>query len=327
MTSDNLQQQLIKYLADAHSIEEQAIQQLKKAPGIAGDPKLEAAFSEHLVETERHEALTRERLETLGASPSTFKDLVMKAGGEGFVWFARLEPDSTGKLVAHAYSYEALELGSYEMLLRVALRAGDHETARMAREIRDDERRMLERLGASFDESTAAALREVDPDDLQGQLVKYLADAHAIENQAIGLLENGPKLVDEPVLEKLFAEHLIETREQQRLVAERLEALGGKPSKLKDIAMKVGAMNWGGFFGMHPDTVGKLNVFAFAFEHLEMGGYEQLKRVAERAGDTETAHLAQRILEEERATAGKLEAAFDRTAEASLEAVGAETTA
>src|SRR4051794_27420197 len=146
MPADNLQEQLIKYLADAHSIEEQALQQMKKAPGLANGPGLTAAFEEHLAETERHEALTRERLEQLGASPSRFKDLVMKAGGEGFVWFARSQPDTTGKLVAHGYSYEALELGSYEMLLRVAMRAGDHETARIAREIRDEERRMMERL-------------------------------------------------------------------------------------------------------------------------------------------------------------------------------------
>jgi len=254
MPSDNLQQQLIKYLADAHSIEEQALQQLKKAPDIAGDPRLETVFREHLAETERHEKLTRERLEALGASPSSFKDLVMKVGGEGFVWFAKSQPDSTGKLVNHAYSYEALELGSYEMLLRVALHAGDHETVRIAREIRDDERNMRDRLGAAFDESVATSLREQDPSDLEKQLVKYLADAHAIENQAIGLLEKGPKFIDVPELEQLFAQHLVETRDHQRLVEQRLEAHGGSPSKLKDVAMKAGALNWGGFFAAHPDT-------------------------------------------------------------------------
>src|SRR3954470_3149145 len=238
MTSDNLQQQLIKYLADAHSIEEQALQQLKKAPDIAGDEKIAAAFRDHLAETERHEAQTRERLEALGASPSTFKDLVMKAGGEGFVWFARGQPDSTGRLVNRPSPYEALELGSYEMLLRVAMRAGDHETARIAREIRDDERGMRDRLGASFDESVAASLREQDPDDLEQQLVKYLTDAHAIENQAIGLLENGPKIVEVYELEQVMAQHLVETREHQRLIEARLEAHGASPSKLKDIAMK-----------------------------------------------------------------------------------------
>ncbi|MCW2967056.1 MAG: hypothetical protein JWM71_828, partial [Solirubrobacteraceae bacterium] len=233
------------------------------------------------------------------------------------------QPDTTGKLVAHGYSYEALELASYELLLRVALRAGDHETARIAREIRDDEARMRDRLGASFDESVATSLRELSDDDITKHLVDYLTDAHAIENQAIGLLTNGPKLVDDEPLARLFEEHLAETREHQRLIEERLEAHGESPSKLKDLAMKAGAINWGTFFGAQPDTVGKLNAFAYAFEHLEIGGYEQLKRVAQRAGDAETAAVAERILTEERAAAEKLAAQFDRTAEESLKAVGA----
>jgi ferritin-like metal-binding protein YciE len=78
--------------------------------------------------------------------------------------------------------------------------------------------------------------------------------------------------------------------------------------------MKAGSINWGTFFKGHPDTPGKLAAFAYAFEHLEIGGYEQL----ERAGDAETAAVAERILAEERAVAEKLTAAFDRAAELAL---------
>src|SRR5689334_19669270 len=129
MASDDLDDQLDKYLADAHSIEEQAVAQLKTAPDIAGEPGLADAFREHLEETERHERLVRERLEARGAKPSKLKDIVMALGGKGFVLFARSQPDTPGKLTFHAYSYEALEQGSYEMLARVARRAGDEETA------------------------------------------------------------------------------------------------------------------------------------------------------------------------------------------------------
>jgi len=72
----------------------------------------------------------------------------------------------------------------------------------------------------------------------------------------------------------------------------------------------------------HPDTPGKLACFAYAFEHLEIAGYEELKRVAERAGDQETVALAERILGEERAASERLYAACDRAVEASLQAVG-----
>ena len=49
--------------------------------------------------------------------------------------------------------------------------------------------------------------------------------------------------------------------------------------------MRLGALNWNTFFRAHPDTPGKLAAFAYAFEHLEIGGHEQLKRVALRAGE------------------------------------------
>lgn len=318
MSADTASDQLISYLADAHSIEEQALQQMKQAPQLANSPELARAFEEHLVETERHEQLTRERLEQLGASPSKFKDLVMKAGGQGFVWFAKSQPDTTGKLVAHGYSYEALELASYELLLRVALHVGDHDTAKIAREIRDDEARMRDRIGSLFDSSVETSLRELGAEELERHLLGYLTDAHAIENQAIKLLENGPELAGDAPLGALFREHLAETRRHERLICERLEAHGDSPSKLKDVAMRMGGLTWGTFLGVQPDTVGKLNAFAYAFEHLEMGGYEQLKRVAARAGDGETARVAETILAEERAAAEQLAAQFDRTAELSL---------
>jgi ferritin-like metal-binding protein YciE len=70
------------------------------------------------------------------------------------------------------------------------------------------------------------------------------------------------------------------------------------------------------------DTPGKLACFACAFEHLEIAGYEELKRVAERAGDRETVAPAERIAGEERAAAEKLYGLFDRAVDASLDAVG-----
>jgi ferritin-like metal-binding protein YciE len=317
-----LDEQLTKYLTDAHSIEVQALAQLRKAPDVAGSPELAQALREHLVETEGHERTTRELLEARGASPSKVKDVVMGIGGKGFLLFARLQPDTPGKLLAHALSYEGLETASYELLARVARRADEQDVAEAAERIRDEERAMIERLQLTLEPTVTAALDEHPRDDLPTLIRKYLADAHAIEEQAIALLERAPKLVEEAELETVFADHLAETRDHAELVQERLHALGDDPSSLKDAAMRLGALNWGTFFQGHPDTPGKLTAFAYAFEYLEIGGYEQLKRVAERAGDSETAQLAERILEEERAAATKLAGSFDVAAAASLRAVG-----
>jgi ferritin-like metal-binding protein YciE len=314
--------QLTKYLTDAHSIEEQALAQLRKAPEIAGDPQLADVFRTHLTETEGHERTIRELLEARDASTSRVKDTIMALGGKGFLLFARLQPDTPGKLTAHALSYEGLESASYELLLRVAERAGEDDVAEAARRIRDEERAMIVRLEASFDRSVDASLREVGRDDLGKQLRKYLADAHAIEEQAIKLLERAPDISGAPTLDRIYEDHLAETRDHGEMVAERLEALGGDPSSVKDAALRLGALNWGAFFQAHPDTPGKLAAFAYAFEHLEIGGYEQLRRVAVKANDTATAELAERILQQEREAAGRIAGAFDEAARAALEAQG-----
>ena len=176
----DIQEQLTKYLTDAHSIEAQALAQLRRAPAAADDPELARIFEEHLAETEQHERLVRARLDAHDASPATLKELVMRLGGVGFLLFAKLQPDTPGKLTAHAYSYEHLELAGYELLGRVARAADDPDTAEMAERIGAQEEAMGERLAGSFDRAVDASLREVGADDMEERLRKYLADAHAI---------------------------------------------------------------------------------------------------------------------------------------------------
>jgi ferritin-like metal-binding protein YciE len=322
MPDHDLQEQVVKYLTDAHSIEEQALPQMKAAPGIAKDDRLAQIFRDHHMETERHERLVRERLDALGESPSRLKDSVMKAGGAGFALFAKSQPDSPGKLVTHALSYERLEFASYELLVRVAERAGDPQTADVARRIRDEEKGMADRLENCFDASVDASLAEKDADDLEEELVKYLGDAHALEAQAIQLLELGPRMAGDPSLTKIYADHLEESRSHETIVAARLEQHGASPSKLKDAALRLGALNWGAFFRAQPDTPGKLAAFVHAYEHLEIGGYEQLRRVASRAGDEETVRVVDEILVQERSAAAMVAANFDAAVDASLRAQG-----
>ncbi|TMK70615.1 MAG: DUF892 family protein, partial [Actinobacteria bacterium] len=265
MSDRDLQEQLTKYLTDVHSIEEQALVQLRRAPEIAGDPEISEAFSQHLHETERQEERIRELLAAADAKPSMAKDVAGKAGGMGMLLFAKFQPDTPGKLVAHAYSYEHMELAAYELLRRAAERAGQPEVVSAARHIGDEERRMAGRLESVFDRAVEASLREVDPDDLTEQLRKYLADAHAIEMQAIQMLERAPKITEPESLAQLYEEHLDETRGHERRVSERLEAIGGSTSLLTDAGMRLGALNWGGFFQAQPDTPAKLAGFAYAF--------------------------------------------------------------
>jgi len=316
--AETIHGQVADYVADAHSIEEQALAQLRSAPDLAGSKTLAKAYRDHLAETEEHERITRRLLEERGGTQA-LKDTIMKLGGKGFVLFARANPDTPGKLLAHSLSYEALEEASYALLAIVADRAGDSEVVDAARRIERDELAMRERLAACFDESVEASLRDVAPKDLDEQLARYLGDAHAIEEQAIGLLERAADRGDGD-LSTAYRDHLAETRNQSGLIESRLDALGRDPSTLKDALMRVGAINWAMFFEAHPDTPGKLAAFAYAFEYLEIGGYEQLKRVAERAGDADTVAVVERILAEERAAAARLYQLFPQAAALALAA-------
>ena len=316
--AETLDGKLTKHLTDVHSIEVQALRQLRTAPSIAGDEQLANDFAEHLSETEDHERLVRERLAARDAEPSTVKDLIARAGGAGMMLFARSQPDTPGKLTAHAYSYEHLELAAHDLLSQMAERAGDQETARVAASIREQEGAMGGRLAAGFDRAVEASLRAKDADDMEDELTSYLADAHAIESQAAELLKRGAAIAGESELAKVFTDHLAETRGHQAVVEARLDEHEGGPSRLKDAAMRLGALNLGGFFAAQPDTPAKLAGFAFAFEHLEIAAYEQLKRVAERAGDGETARVSERVLADERAAASAVRAQFGRALDASL---------
>jgi ferritin-like metal-binding protein YciE len=318
MPDHSLAEQVTKYLTDIHSIEEQALAQLRLAPRVAGDAELKRIFAEHLRETEEQERLVRSQLDERGAKPSAVKDVAGRVGGWGMILFARVNPDTPGKLAMHAYSYEHMELAAYELMRRVAERAGDEPVRAMAERIGAQERAMADRIASNWDRAVEASLHEKGSEDIEKDLVKYLRDAHALEAQALQLLESGPQIAGVDALAQVFREHLEQTREHQRLIDERLAAHDAGPSRFQAGALRAGALNLGTFFKAQPDTPAKLAGFAYAFEAVESGAYELLMRTARRAGDEATATVAERILAEERMAAERVAATWDAAVDASL---------
>jgi ferritin-like metal-binding protein YciE len=313
--------QLNIYLQDLYAIELQALEQVKRAPKIAGDPEIAAAFTDHIRETKRHRVYVEDRLKARAWRSVPQKDIAAKMTGVGMALFARFQPDTPGKLVVHAYSYERMEMAAYDLLGRLAEHVGDRDTVLTARMIEKDERAMAERLAANFDRAVDASLRELDADDLGKQLDKYLADAHGIEQQATKLLEKAPKLAGADELATAFEEHLVQTRHHSELIESRLRARDASRSVVKDAALRLGALNLGMFLGAQADTPPKLAAFAYAFEHLEIGSYELLKRVAARVEDAETIAAADEILLQERAAAARIHDLFEHALEATLEEI------
>ena len=309
-----------EYLRDIHALEEQSLEQLRSAPDIAGEAALSTALRDHLRETEEHERIVRRLLESRDEGRSPVKDAIMRVGGEGFVQFARAQPDTPGKLATHALSYEALEWAAYDLLEQLATRAGDHDVADAARAIRDQEESMMRRIESLFDGTASASMQRRSDQPLEKQLTVYLADAHALEAQSIQLLQSGLRMTGDVGCRDLLDAHLAADRRHQEMLEQRLDALGGSPSAFKDAALRVGAVSWAAFFRALPDTAAHFTAFLYAVQYLEIGGYEQLRRVAERAGDVATDEMAQSILREERAAAQSLTRCLEQSVSLSVNA-------
>lgn len=280
---------------------------------------LAADFRQHHGETEQQAAMVRERLEAHGGSPSAVKDAVMKLGGKGFLLFARMMPETPGRLAAHAYSYEAMEWAGYEMLRRFADRADDPQTVETAGAIAAQERAMMERLERGFDAAENASHRDLSLDKAVEHVPKHLAEAHALESQGERLLKKSEEIAGDAQLTALYDEGLESTRRHLKRLEARLNSLRKKPSLVEDAALAVGGLNWSYFFQAQSDTAAKLAAFVYAVQHLKIAGYELLRRSAGRAGDGETQALCEEILAEERGYVERLAGSFDIAAQATLE--------
>lgn len=152
-------------------------------------------------------------------------------------------------------------------------------------------------------------------DKLERELVKYLSEAHAMEKQALLLLDRGADIVGDEEIARIYRAHRLQTQEHERYIAERLQAHGESPSKTKDMAMQAGALGISLVAQAAPDTPVRLATTAFAFEHMEIAAYRMIERLARRAGDEETVAAVSRILEEEEAAAELVAGTIDRTLE------------
>ena len=142
---------LVTYLQDAHAMEEKSLQTLEAAVAVAGDPQLESLYQGHIAETQRHLELLKERLETHDASRSLLKDIGGRLAAVGVGAGLVAQPDTPAKLLAFAYAFEHFEIAMYELLKRIAERAGEPDAVEMADKILVNERQAAEKLAASYD--------------------------------------------------------------------------------------------------------------------------------------------------------------------------------
>jgi ferritin-like metal-binding protein YciE len=154
--------QLVKHLDEAYAMEQSVLRMLDGMIRTTDDPQIKQDLQNHRRETELHASRLKDRLEAHGESPS----LVREAGGmigalmKGVLDATRSE--KAGRNARDGYATEHMEIASYQLLERVATRAGDEETTAVARQNRQDEEAMAKKIDQTWDKVVGLTFNEQD---------------------------------------------------------------------------------------------------------------------------------------------------------------------
>src|SRR5215210_6917575 len=151
MANDNLQKKLVEYVDDAYAMEQNVSTMLTSMISTTDDPEITDMLEHHKQQTEEHARRLRERLDAMGAGTSTTKAV----GGLGAALFKGVgdmaRTDKPGKNARDGYMTEHMEIAAYQLLERLADRAGDQQTAEVARQNRADEEAMARKIDSNWD--------------------------------------------------------------------------------------------------------------------------------------------------------------------------------
>ncbi|MCW2955327.1 MAG: uncharacterized protein JWO69_196, partial [Thermoleophilia bacterium] len=151
MDSEKLEKKLVDYIQDAHAMESDVYMMLGSMIQTTEDPEIKQQLEEHRTETKGHQNLMEECLRSHDASPSMRKETQTMVGAitKGVVDAVR--SDKPGKNARDGFVTEHMEIAAYELLERLAMRAGDLKTAEAARSIKAEEVAMAEKIDANWD--------------------------------------------------------------------------------------------------------------------------------------------------------------------------------
>src|ERR671920_2314484 len=160
MAEDKLNEKLADYIEDAHAMEQNDLKMIDSMISTTDDPQVKEMLENHRSETEEHERRLRERLDAVGRGTSARKQAqavgaaLLKSVGD------KARGDQAGKNARDGYMAEHMEIAAYQLLERLAEKAGDQETADAARQNRSDEEEMARRIDQSWDRTLDLTLEE-----------------------------------------------------------------------------------------------------------------------------------------------------------------------
>jgi ferritin-like metal-binding protein YciE len=175
-------------------------------------------------------------------------------------------------------------------------------------------------LGREFGQFRLRRLTPVD--QLNAQLVKHIDEAYAMEQNVLRMLDGMISTTDDPEILDALEHHKMQTQTHSDRMQQRLEAHDAAPSTVKQVGGVLGALMKMPLDMVRGEKSGRNARDGYATEHLEIASYELLRRIAEKAGDQETAKAAQEIIAEEEQFAKTIEQNWDKFAELSLREEG-----
>ncbi len=159
-------------------------------------------------------------------------------------------------------------------------------------------------------------------DELKGQLVKHIDDGIAMEQNVLRMIDSMIETTEDDEVRQRLREHRLQTEQQSDRLMRRLEAHGATPSGIKEAGGVAGALMKSVVDMVRGEKAGRNARDGYATEHMEIASYQLLERVAQRAGDEETAEVARENRGEEEQMAAFYEANWDKLADLSLREQG-----
>lgn len=160
MAETELKEKVVEYVQDAQSMEQQVLRMLDSMIANTRDPEIRGALERHRAQTEAHDERLRQRLEAMGKSPSAIEQAATAGAAAGKGILDQLRSDKPAKTARDGYMTEHMEIAAYELLERIALRAGDPMTAEVAQRNLRDEEEMARRIASQWDRIVELTLQE-----------------------------------------------------------------------------------------------------------------------------------------------------------------------
>jgi ferritin-like metal-binding protein YciE len=155
-----LNDQLIKHIDEAHAMEQNVMRMLDGMIQTTDDPEIVRELEHHKIETEGHADRMRRRLEAHGATPSAIKQMGGILGALAKMPVDLVRGEKAGRNARDGYATEHMEIASYQLLRRIADRAGDIDTVAECDAIIAEEEAMAHTIAANWDRFAELSLRE-----------------------------------------------------------------------------------------------------------------------------------------------------------------------